>query len=265
MYKGALKFINGSLPLCGLVRILRNVDSAELHRNVMDIEFRNPIGIASGFDRHAEYYNALSAMGCSFEIIGPLCYTQSGGIKAAVERLCTHHPRKIRIGINICRNAESSSEEEVAHDMVDGFAYAYDFVDFSVLNFSDKSDGSVHELAFIKAVIDPVLDTRLSYENNKPIVLRLAKTLSPEELESILDYCLMNGIDGVMLESIESVRACIEFSKGRLAVIGLASGRKASEAKSFLDAGASLVALDCNIRNFRSSQTKSILKLLKNT
>ena len=264
MYRALLKFIGSSAPLCSFCRVLSNSDSDELHRSVMNLDFASPIGFASGFDPNADYYNAVSALGGAFEIIGPLSYTESGGIKEAVGKLSRHPASRIKIGINITKREDSSTEEDVARDLSEGFSYAYDFVDFAVFNFAEKADGSVHELAYIKAVIDPVLDMRLSYEESKPILLRLSDRLSGEELGQILDYCLMSGIDGVFLESEMLIGRCREFSKSRLPVIALAECGNPSGAASLLAAGASLIAFRCSPHGFHPRRFKKLLKEIKN-
>lgn len=262
MYKGTLKLINKSALLCGFVRLFSNIESDKLHREQMELCFRTPIGIASGFDMNAEYYNAVAAMGCSFEIIGPLACSEKNGVKAAVRKLTKYPPRKIKVGIELGKLQDSKNEDEIAHDLLDAFAYSYDFVDFSVLNFSDKSIGSVNEHAFIEAVTDPILEMRLSYATNKPIILHLSKSLSRQELNSILDYCLMNGIDGLIIDGAELIQAVNEFTKGRLPIIAIVQSKDAAQAKSLLDTGASLIGLERKTKNFRPSFTKSILKLL---
>ena len=263
MYKGTLKFINRNGAARGIVRLLRNIDAPEFHREIADLDFRTPIGIASGFDISAEYYRGVSAMGCGFEVIGPLSYTPKGGVKAAVANIRSKPPKRIRLGINITKAPSSKTEDEVAHDFLDAFSYAYDFMDFSVLNFSSDSIGAVHELAFIKAITDPILDSRMSCDDYRPVLLRLSHTLSREQLWQILDYCLMNGIDGVLVGGAGLLKSTVEFTKGRLPVIAVTRTRKAAEAVSLLDAGATMVALERTPGSFRSRFPKSILKLLR--
>lgn len=228
----------------------------------MDIDFRTPLGIASGFDSNAEYYNAVSAMGFSFEIIGPLFFGPEGGsVRAAINKLKNNPPRQIKLGINFTKQAESQSEDQIARDILDAYAYSYDFLDFAVLNYANNSFGAVNELAFIKAITDPILDTRLSYVENKPLVLRLSPSLSKEELFAILDYCLMNGIDGVMLENKQQIESCTQFSKGRLPIIAILGSTE--QATEFYSAGASLLALDCSSRGISPNSANNILSTLK--
>ena len=101
MRKSFLKHISGSQTASGIFRMLFGYDSPELRREIMDLDFRNPVGLAPGFDSSAEFYNAAAAAGYGFVVIGPLCFTRKEGVKAAVEALRAvpaHNIREVMAG-----------------------------------------------------------------------------------------------------------------------------------------------------------------------
>ncbi len=263
MRKSLLKHISGNQTASGIFRMLFGYDSPDLHREVMDLDFRNPVGLAPGFDSSAELYNAASSAGCAFVVIGPLCFTRKEGVKAAVDALRAFPANNTRIGLDITKAPGSSSEEDIARDLLDAFDYSYDFSDFTVIDFYDDSLGAVRDPAFIKAITDPLIEARMAYDSYPPLVLRLSATLRPAELPPILDYCLMNGIDGVMLSGEPLIKYTIEFSKGRLPII--AEGRIGIPARAvaLLESGASLVAIQCSPQRFKPELPKAIMKSLK--
>ena len=263
MHKSLLKHISGSKTASGIFRMLFGYDSPELRREVMDLDFRNPVGIAPGFDPSAEFYNAASAAGYGFVVIGPLCFTRKEGVKAAVDALRGIPAHNTLIGLDITKAPGSSSEEDIAKDFLDAFDYSYDFSDFTVIDISDEALGPVRDSAFIKALTDPLIEARMAYDSYHPLIMRLSAVLRPAELPSILDYCLMNGIDGVMLPGEALVKHTAEFSKGRLPII--AEGRIGipSRAAALFEAGASLVAVQCTPQRFKPELPKAILKSLK--
>ena len=264
MYKAGLRLLKYSSFARGLSHILHNEDSLRLSTEVMDLRFRNPVGVSAPFDTLADYRRAFSALGCSFELIGPLSYGEKNGIRAAVNSLQRHIPASIPVGIVITKNPGSTTEDEVQRDYLNAFEYAYDFADMLILDFSDESLGSIHELDFIQGITDPVLNTRLSYDTVRPILLQLSRLLGREELEPILDYCLMNGVDGIVTSGgTRQVAAINEFTRGRFPVIALTGVNKASEAVELFSAGASLIALDASSGRFRRSLPRKILKSLK--
>lgn len=263
MHKSLLKHISGSQTASGIFRMLFGYDSPDLHREVMDLDFRNPVGLAPGFDTSAELYNAASAAGCAFVIIGPVCFTRKEGVKAAVDALRAVPTRNALIGLDITKAPDSNSEEDIARDFLDAFDYSYDFSDFTVIDFSDDSLGPVRDPVFIKALTDPLIEARMAYDTYHPLVLRLSATLRPTELPPILDFCLMNGIDGVMLSGEPLIKHTAVFSKGRLPII--AEGRIGipSRAVALIESGASLVAIQCSPQRFKPELPKAILKSLK--
>ena len=229
----------------------------------MDLDFRNPVGLAPGFDSSAEFYNAAAAAGYGFVVIGPLCFTRKEGVKAAVEALRAVPAHNIRIGLDITKAPGSSSEEDIARDFLDAFDYSYDFTDFTVIDLSDDSIGPVKEAGFIKALIDPLIESRMAYDIYHPLVLRLSAALLPSELSQILDYCLMNGIDGIMLSGEALIKHSYGFSKGRLPIIGEGRVGIPSKAAALFSAGASLVAVQCTPGRFKPELPKLIFKFLK--
>ena len=55
---------------------------------VLDLEFSNPVGLAAGFDKHAEGYEALYRMGFGFVEVGSVTpQPQQGNPKPRVFRL----------------------------------------------------------------------------------------------------------------------------------------------------------------------------------
>lgn len=262
MYKSVLKYVSRHSTARSIFGMFRNLESPELHRELMNLQFRSPVGMAPGFDVSAEFYNSAGAAGCGFSIVGPLYFSRKGGIRDAVAAVRNNPPVNILIGFDITKNPSSVSEDDIAKDYLDAYEYSYDFSDFTVLDFSDDSS-AVHEMDFIKAVTDPLLESRLAFDNYNPLILKLSPSLKKEDLLPILDYCMMNGIDGVLLSSEAMVREASEFSKGRLPIIAEGRIGVVSRALEFFDAGASLVALQCSPIRFKTALPKAILKALR--
>ena len=263
MYKATLKFLASSAFARCFARILYRDGSEDLHREVMSLDFRGPVGFAAGIDKDGRYPKALSSIGASFEIIGPVFYSQKGGIKSVVSNL-RNLKSKLRIGVNITKQPGSTTEDQILRDYLEAFAYSYDFVDFSVLNFTDESIGSVRELAFIQGVTDPILDTRISYDSFHPVLLKISSSMTDSELGPVLDYCLMNGVDGIVAGTLDQISAINAFTKGRFPVIAAAAVSTPSEALALLDAGASLIALDNPLKSLRMGLPKAIVRSVRN-
>nr|MCR4859600.1 hypothetical protein [Bacteroidales bacterium] len=132
----------------------------------------------------------------------------------------------------------------------------YDFCDFFVIDLSEQSGTDI---------LDPLLDARLAEDVYKPIVLKLPKEISATEIGEILDFSLMNGIDGIEARNLEQVRQIASYGGGnRLPIIAnthIETPRQAAEA---LDAGASLVEVRTGLVRQGPKFVADMLKYLLN-
>ena len=142
-----------------LLRKIYAVEHPSLEREVFGMRFKNPIGLAAGFDRNAEIYRELSAMGFGFVEVGTITpRPQSGnprprvfrldadraiinrtglankGLEYAVERLHKSHEGMI-VGCNIGKNTITPVEEQAA-DYLKAFRNLYMHVDYFTVNVS---------------------------------------------------------------------------------------------------------------------------------
>jgi len=133
------------------------------------------------------------------------------------------------------------------------FSLSYDFADFFVLEIPfDDCIG----------VIDKILDTRLTYETYKPVLLRISHKLSKEKLDEILNYSLMNGIDGFVLAGVELVKDVNEYCKGRKTIIGYGGIRTAQAASEMNEAGADLIEITTGLLLDGPGLARKIIKEL---
>ena len=263
MYRSFLKFIAGNHTARSIFRMFFGYESADLHKDVFDLDFRNPVGLAPGFDTDAQYYNAAGAAGCSFVVLGPLSFKKKGGVRSAVSALRKESAHNLLIGFDITNNEGSVSEDDIVKDYLDAFDYSYDFFDFTLLDFSSNKTKPVGDPGFIRAVTNPILKARTAYDFYHPVLLRLCGSLKTEELNTILDYCLMNGIDGVMLPAKALLETAAAFTRGRFPIIAESRIATASQAAALIASGASLVALQCTPERFKPALPKAILKKLR--
>jgi len=232
-------------------------------QEVFDIKFRNRLGSTLGLEDFSKPLKLRKTSLCSFLELGPVSFLGKNNIRGALNWfLNTHRDNDTVIALRLSKSPDVSSEEQFRKNMLLSFTYAYDFADFFVLDFGRPEIGAVQELDFIRAITDPILDARMTYEEFKPVLLKLSPILNADLLEGVLDYCMMNGIDGVELSDIQQIKNTVEFSKGRLPIIGAVHAPDATDISSVLEAGASLADIDAP-HIFRP-QIKYIFKSLKN-
>ncbi|MBT8283831.1 MAG: quinone-dependent dihydroorotate dehydrogenase [Flavobacteriaceae bacterium] len=223
----AIKWLS-KLGFSGIFRKLYLVEDSRLEREVFGLKFKNPVGLAAGFDKNALLYNELSNFGFGFVEIGTLTpRPQSGnpkkrlfrlktdqaiinrmgfnneGVEAAVERLRKEH--KVLIGGNIGKN-KLTPNEKATEDYIICFRALFPYVDYFVVNVSSPNTPGLRELqekapltALLKALKEE--NTSLAREKKtkeRPVLLKIAPDLSDEQLLDIIDIVRDTATDGVI-------------------------------------------------------------------
>jgi dihydroorotate dehydrogenase len=206
-----------------LFKKIYEVSDARLEREVFGLKFRNPVGLAAGFDKDAKLYQELSNFGFGFIEIGTLTPKgqegnpkkrlfrlkedqaiinrmgfNNGGVLEAVERLKKNDG--VLIGGNIGKNKVTTNEEAVI-DYEICFDALYDYVDYFVVNVSSPNTPNLRALQD-KEPLQHLLQT-LQNKNNekpkpKPILLKISPDLTDEQLLDIIDIVNTTKIAGVI-------------------------------------------------------------------
>ena len=204
------------------------VDDKRLEREVLGLTFKNPVGLAAGFDKDAKLYNELSDFGFGFIEIGTLTpKPQSGnpkkrlfrlipdeaiinrmgfnnrGVFEAVEQLKKKH--RVLIGGNIGKNKVTPNEEAVK-DYLICFDALFLHVDYFVVNVSSPNTPGLRALQGREPLTE--LLRTLKRENGKlakkyqskqrPILLKIAPDLTDAQLLDIIEIVNETSIEGVI-------------------------------------------------------------------
>ena len=82
---------------------------------------------------------------------------------------------------------------------------------------------------------------RLTYEPYKPIVVKIPETITFEDLDDIITYCMLNNVDGIEARSLKQISYISEKTKGRLPIIANCHIKTPAQAEAALSCGASLI------------------------
>ncbi len=222
-----------------LSRWIHNNRPAGLQREVFGLPFYNPVGLGSGLDLHGELYNDLNNLGFSFVEIGPM---GADGVRRAIRKIQDDPQNDI---LAAC----------IDRDFLTAFTLAYDFCDFFVIDITEDPGTDV---------LDPLLDARLAEENYKPIVVKLPRHIPATDINEILDYSQISGIDGIVAVSHEQLLQVISYCEGRLPVIADTGIETPEQAAAALEAGASLIELRGGLVREGPGFVSRILKYLLN-
>ena len=223
-----LQWFNDKFPLGKtILRSSFDVNIKGLEREVFGIKFKNPVGLAAGFDKNGEYIEALSNLGFGFIEVGTVTpLPQPGndkprmfrleedsalinrmgfnnkGVDTLAERLRLLRSKNsdIVVGGNIGKNKNTPNEDAV-NDYIKCFDRLFDVVDYFVVNVSSPNTPGLRELQE-KEPLMHLLNT-LQQRNSKngisrPILLKIAPDLTNEQLDDIVEIVLQTKIAGVI-------------------------------------------------------------------
>ena len=219
----AIRFISKIPGFSSIFKAIYAIEDKRLETEVFGLKFKNPVGLAAGFDKDAVLYNELSNFGFGFIEIGTLTpKAQDGnpkkrlfrlkqdaaiinrmgfnnkGIQAAIEKLKQN--KGVLIGGNIGKN-KLTPNENAADDYVICFEALYDYVDYFVVNVSSPNTPNLRELQEkepLTKLLQTLQDLNLARPKQKPILLKIAPDLTDEQLLDIIDIVNTTKIAGVI-------------------------------------------------------------------
>lgn len=220
-------------------RLVHHNKATVLQREVFGLQFYNPLGLGAGLDIQGDLYNDLNDLGFSFSEIGPL--------NAATTR-------------NAVKNLQNDPQDDIlaaciGADYLTSFSLSYDFCDFFVIEIHKADD--IH-------IIDELLDARLTYDTYKPIIAKIPEELVGDQLERVIDYCIMGGVDGMEVRSYTQLTAANEYTKSRFPLIANCHIKTPEQAQKMLEAGASLIEVRSGLVLNGPSLIRKIIKHLEN-
>ncbi len=199
------------------------IEDKRLEREVFGLKFKNPVGLAAGFDKDAKLFNELSDLGFGFIEIGTLTPKSqhgndkkrlfrlkedsaiinrmgfnNGGVDEAIERLKKN--KNVLIGGNIGKNKVTPNEEAV-NDYKICFEKLFPYVDYFVVNVSSPNTPNLRELQDKKPLtelLSTLQSLNLEKPKQKPILLKIAPDLTDEQLLDIIDIVKETQIAGVI-------------------------------------------------------------------
>lgn len=228
-----------------------------LEREVFGLKFRNPIGLAAGFDKNAEYVEEMAALGFGFIEIGTVTpRPQPGnerprlfrlvddgalinrmgfnnqGVDVAATRLRQlKDSGNLIIGGNIGKNKLTPNEDAVG-DYIACFDALFDVVDYFVVNVSSPNTPGLRALQE-KEPLTHILNT-LQARNRKgdvsrPILLKIAPDLTDNQLDDIVGIVRETGISGVIATNTTIARDGLRSSERLTSQVGGVSGQPLTE------------------------------------
>lgn len=229
-----------------LFRSFYKLNDVRLERKLFGLTFKNPVGLAAGFDKNAVLYNELANFGFGFIEIGTVTpKAQDGnpkkrlfrliedtgiinrmgfnnkGLKAVIEQL-KKNKQQVIIGGNIGKNTQTIPEN-YTDDYLECFKELHPFVDYFVLNVSCPNVGShakLNDKDYLISLITACQKLNNEQKIQKPILLKIAPDLNNHQLDEIIELVAVTKIDGVIASNTSTTREDLKISKVELEKIG---------------------------------------------
>ena len=203
----------------------------KLHQHLWGLDFKNPIGLAAGFDKNAEVLSQLLDLGFGFveagtvtpksqfgndkprvfrlpedhAIINHLGFNNQGAdaVKKKLERFNINFFSKGIIGINIGKNKNTKNTIE---DYCIGLEKLGPLVHYIVINISSPNTPGLRDLqnrGHIDNLVKSLHKVRKNNENlvSKPILIKIAPDINNEQARDIALSSLALNIEGIIISN----------------------------------------------------------------
>ncbi len=240
--------IGFNIPIIGwLLKNYYKVEDKSLERNLFGLTFKNPVGLAAGFDKDGKYFRLMSHLGFGFIELGtvtpkpqignpqPRLFRLKGdeaiinrmgfnneGVEALVERLKKGKPKNLIVGGNIGKN-KVTPNENASDDYTYAFEQLFPFVDYFVVNVSSPNTPNLRDLQEkepLTKLLSLLQDLNQQKTQPKPILLKIAPDLTDTQLDDIIDIVAATKIDGVIATNTTISRSDLKESDASIKTIG---------------------------------------------
>lgn len=229
-----------------LLNSIYSYNKKSLERTLFGITFKNPVGLAAGFDKDARLIDGLACFGFGFIEIGTLTpRPQLGnekprlfrlpqdkaiinrmgfnnqGVEVAVSRLKSRKS-DIIVGGNIGKN-KTTPNDKAGEDYKYCFETLYPYVDYFVVNVSSPNTPNLRALQEkepLKKLLNDVIVLSNSKEKRKPVLLKIAPDLTPDQLMDIVEILQETKTDGVIATNTTISREGLLTNKKQIEQIG---------------------------------------------
>jgi dihydroorotate dehydrogenase len=235
----SLSFLNKIWGFPKLMKSFYKFESKVLEREVFGLKFKNPVGLAAGFDKNGEFIEEFANFGFGFIEVGTVTpLPQPGNDKPRMFRLPKDEAlinrmgfnnkgvdvlaRKLKtvkrdgliIGGNIGKNKNTPNEDAV-NDYVKCFDALFDVVDYFVVNVSSPNTPGLRELQEkepLMHILNTLQKRNLKNDISRPILLKIAPDLTNSQLDDIVEIVQETEIAGVIATNTTISRANLATS-----------------------------------------------------
>jgi dihydroorotate dehydrogenase len=220
-------------PTYGLLRRMFEVNDPKLEVEAFGLKFKNPIGLAAGYDKNGVAARGLSALGFGHIEVGTVTRSkQVGNPKPRVFRVpeaqglinsmgfpndgvgqvvnpstslraglsARFNKSRYMIGINIGKSKETAIER-AAEDYCELLKRVYAQADYVAVNVSSPNTMNLRQLQAREAIaslLKEIAAVRNDLPKRMPLLVKIAPDLTEAEIDDVLEAIDQSGFDGVI-------------------------------------------------------------------
>ncbi len=239
-------------PTRWLLRSMFCLQDKRLEKQVLGLNFPNPVGLAAGFDKDGKHIAGLACLGFGFIEVGTVTpIAQDGNPQPRLFRLPKDNALINRMGFNnegldglvaqlqawrktapangpiiggnIGKN-KLTPNEEAANDYLICFEKLFPWVDYFVVNVSSPNTPGLRELQEkepLTRLLNLLQDKNKAQASPKPILLKIAPDLTDSQLDDIADIVRSTGLAGVIATNTTISRAGLQTPEGEVTAMGM--------------------------------------------
>ncbi len=232
----------GKYPLTRwLVEILFSYKDKHLEQNILGINFKNPVGLAAGFDKDARLTNIIPSVGFGFMEIGSITgepcegnpkprlwrlpkskaiivwYGLKNDGAEAISRRLEKYKFDIPIGTSVAKTNSPQTKETIAgiNDYKKAFSYFTDIGDYFVVNISCPNAYGGEPFCE-SSRLESLLNELDKIPTKKPIFLKISPELNPNEVDKIIDVTKKHRVHGFIISNLTKSKSFTRVDKDEL-------------------------------------------------
>lgn len=213
----------------GLVPHFTNAPDPGLRVHMCGLDFPNPVGMAAGFDKHAEVMGETFGLGFGAVEVGSITPRpqpgnpqprlfrvpeaeaiinrfgfNSEGFEPALRRIIAYRDATVKqppgiLGINIGKNKES---KDAAADYMLGVTTFAPFADYLTVNISSPNTPGLRDLQarnILADLLGKVMAARNAAAKKPPVFVKIAPDQTEEQMHDIAETCMASGMSGIII------------------------------------------------------------------
>lgn len=217
--------------------MIADIDVQDLTQDYWGLKFSHPLGLAAGFDKHAEVFDKLGQLGFSFVEIGSITpRPQPGNPKPRLFRLDEYqaiinrygfnskgmefaaqslnkYPRTCVMGINLGKNKETQNPID---DFLLGAEKLIDHASYFTINISSPNTPGLRDLQTPEAllpIIEGIQDIIRKKSTATPLLVKVSPDMTESQESALFEFLLDCAVDGIIIANTTTQREGVQASQ----------------------------------------------------